>query len=90
MFKVSKWTHLSAQYDRIFDCGTTAFLVEKLELKDFFIYEPVEELLSWNKESKLITPKFITGTYFGSIVTILIFLWFTSRSLKLAPANFKE
>ena len=33
--------------------------------------ESFEELLSWNLESKLITPKYITGTYFGDIVAIL-------------------
>ena len=44
---------------------------QKLELKDLSISELFEELLSWNSESKLIIPKYITGTYFGDIVAIL-------------------
>ena len=46
---------------------------QKLELNDLSISEFFEDLLSWNSESKLITPKFITGTYFGAIVAILNF-----------------
>ena len=46
---------------------------QKCDLKDLFIYESFEELLSWNLESKLITPKYITGPYFGAIVAILDF-----------------
>ena len=46
---------------------------QKLELKDLSISEPFEELLSWNLESKLITPKYITGTYFSAMVAILNF-----------------
>ena len=49
------------------------FWWQKLELKDLSISELFEELLSWNLESKLITPKYITGTYFGAIVAILDF-----------------
>ena len=45
----------------------------KLELKDLSIIELFKELLSWNSESKLITPKYITGTYFGAIVAIFNF-----------------
>ena len=44
------------------------FWWQKLELKDLSISELFEEPLSWNLESKLITPKYITGTYFGAIV----------------------
>ena len=44
---------------------------QKLELKDISISELFEELLCWNSESKLITPKYITGTYFVDIVAIL-------------------
>ena len=32
--------------------------------------EMFEELLSWNLKSKLITPKYITGTYFDAMATI--------------------
>ena len=49
------------------------FWWQKLELKDLSISELFEELLSWNSESKLITPKYITGTYFGAMVAILNF-----------------
>ena len=43
------------------------------ELKDLSISELFEELLSLNSESKMIIPKYVTGTYFGVIVGILIF-----------------
>ena len=46
---------------------------QKLELKDLSISELFEDVLSWNSESKLITPKYITGTYFGAILTIFNF-----------------
>ena len=46
---------------------------QKLELKDLSISEPFEELLSWNLESKRITPKYITGTYFGAVTAIFDF-----------------
>ena len=46
---------------------------QKLELKHSSISESFDELLSWNSESKLITPKYITGIYFGAIVAILEF-----------------
>ena len=42
-------------------------------LKDLSVSESFEELLSWNLESKLITPKYITGTYFGGIMAIFNF-----------------
>ena len=38
---------------------------QKLDLNEFPISELFEGLLSWNLESKLITPKYITSTYFG-------------------------
>ena len=44
---------------------------QKWELKDLLIYEPVEKLLGFNSESQLITPKYITGTHFGTIMVIL-------------------
>ena len=44
-----------------------------MELKDLSIFELFEELLSWNLESKLITPKYITDTYFSAIAAILEF-----------------
>jgi len=44
---------------------------QKLELKDLSKSELFEELLSWNLEYKLITPNYITGTYFGYILAIL-------------------
>ena len=47
--------------------GTTAFPLATFATKRF------QELLSWNLESKLITPKYITGTYFGAMVAILNF-----------------
>ena len=43
---------------------------QKLELNDLSISELFDDLLSWNLESKLITPKNITGTYFGAIMEI--------------------
>ena len=46
---------------------------QKFDLKDLSISELFEELLSWNSESKLITPKYITATYFGAIVAIFNF-----------------
>ena len=35
--------------------------------------EALEDLLSLNSESMLITPKYITSTYFGAIVAIFTF-----------------
>jgi len=70
MFEVSIEPYWSAQHDWIFENGASAFLVAKIELKDLSISQSFEELLSWNLESKLITPKYITGTYFGAIVAI--------------------
>ena len=49
------------------------FPLQKWELKDLSISESFEELLSWNSESKLIIPKYITSTYFGAIVAIFNF-----------------
>ena len=49
------------------------FWWQKLELKYLSISELFEELQSWNSESKLITLKSITGTYFGAIVAMLNF-----------------
>ena len=46
---------------------------QKLELNDLSISELFDDLLSWNSESKLITPKNITGTYFGAIMEIFNF-----------------
>ena len=46
---------------------------QKFSLKDISISESFEELLSWNSESKLITPKYITDTYFGTMAAILDF-----------------
>ena len=46
---------------------------QKLELNDLSISELFDDLLSWNLESKLITPKYITGTYFGGIMAIFNF-----------------
>ena len=44
--------------------------LQKLDLNEFPISELFEDLLSSNLESKLITPKYIAGTYFGAIVAI--------------------
>ena len=44
--------------------------VAKIDLKDVSLSESFEELLSWNLEYKLITPKYIASTYFGAIVAI--------------------
>ena len=46
---------------------------QKLDLNELSISELFEDLLSWNLESKLITPKNITGTYFGAIMAIFNF-----------------
>ena len=48
---------------------------QKLELSDLSISELFEDLLSLNLESKLITPKYITGTYFGAIMAIFNFIF---------------
>ena len=45
---------------------------QKLDLNEFPISELFEDLLSWNLESKLITPKYIISTYFSSIAAIFI------------------
>ena len=37
----------------------------------YMIYQPFEQLESLYLESKLITPKYLTDTYFGDIVAIL-------------------
>ena len=49
------------------------FWSQKLDLDELSISEMFEDLLSWNLESKLITPKNITGTYFGAIMAIFNF-----------------
>ena len=46
---------------------------QKLELKYLSISKLFGELLSWNLESRLITPKYITGTYLSAIVAIFNF-----------------
>ena len=46
------------------------FWWQKLELKNLSLSEEFEELLSSNVESKLITPQYITSTYFDAIVAI--------------------
>ena len=46
---------------------------QQLDLNELSISELFEDLLSWNFESKLITPKNITGTYFGVIMAIFDF-----------------
>ena len=47
---------------------------QKLELKYLSISELFEELRSWNSESKLITPKYMIGIYFGAMAAILDFV----------------
>ena len=44
-----------------------------LDLNELSIYELFEDLLNWNLEFKLITPKNITGIYFGAIIAIFNF-----------------
>ena len=46
------------------------FWWQKLDLNEFPISELFEDLLTRNLESKLITPKYITSTYFGAIIAI--------------------
>ena len=46
---------------------------QNFDLKVLSVSKSFEGLLSWNSESKLITPKYITGTYFGAIVAIFNF-----------------
>ena len=48
---------------------------------------PFKELQSWNLKSKIITPKYIASTYFGTMAAIMDFLWFRSRPLKPAPTT---
>ena len=62
--------YLSVQHDKIIENGAIAFLVAKIGPKWILHIWVFEDLLSWNLESKLITPKYITGTYFGAIVAI--------------------
>ena len=62
VFEVSIELYWSAQYDRIFESSATAFVVAKFDLKSLSISELFEELMSWNLESKLIIPKYSTGT----------------------------
>ena len=81
VFEVFIEPYWSAQHERIFENGATASWWYKLKLKDISIYESFEELLSWNLESKLITPKYITSIYFGAIVTIFNFCFFFSYFL---------
>ena len=73
MFQVSIEPYWSAQYDWIFKNVPLPFWWQQLELKYLSISEFFEELMSWNLESKLITLKYITGTYFGANVAILNF-----------------
>ena len=54
VFEVSIEPYWSAQHDRIFESGATAFLVAKFDLKDVFISELCEELMSLNSEYKYI------------------------------------
>jgi len=72
MFEVSLEPYLSTQHDWIFENVATAFLVAKFWPKNLSVSKSFEGLLSWNSESKLITPKYITGNYFGAIVAIFI------------------
>ena len=74
-FEVSIEPYWSAQHDRIFESGATAFLVAKIWTINSSISESFEELLSWNSKLKLITHKCISGTYFGAIVAILNFCY---------------
>ena len=71
---------------------------QKLDLNELSISELFEDLLSWNLESKLITPKHITGTYFGAIMAIfnfsfsvyflyVIFFLTLERAPKASPAT---
>ena len=46
---------------------------QKLDLNKVPISELFEDLPSWNLESKLITPKYITGNYIGAIMAIFNF-----------------
>ena len=98
IFEVGIELYLWAQHDWIFENGGTAFLVAKFDQKDLSVSEPFEELLSWNLESKLITPKYITGTYFGAIVAIynfcfsvcflcVMFFLTTERAPKAGPCH---
>ena len=48
---------------------------QKFYVNELSISELFEDLLSWNSESKVITPKYITGTYFGAILAILDFFF---------------
>ena len=50
---------------------------QKFDLNHLSISELFEEILSLNSESKLIIPKYVTGTYFGAIVAIFNFYFFS-------------
>ena len=50
-------------------------LWQKLDVNELSISELFEDLLTLNLESKLINPKNITGTYFGSIMAIFNFIF---------------
>ena len=76
MFQVSIEPYWLAQYDWIFEIIVPLpSWWQKLELNNSSLFELFEELLSWNLDSKMITPKYITCTYFGDIVVIFNFFW---------------
>ena len=64
-----------------------------MELNDLSISELFEDLLSWDSESKLITPKNITGTYFGALILVFQFVFCVmfflapERAPKAGPAT---
>jgi len=48
---------------------------QKFDLNELSISELFEDLVSWNLECKLITPKYITDTYFDAIMVIFNFIF---------------
>ena len=61
----------SAQHDRIFESGPTAFLVAKIWPKRFIHIWVVWRATELKFGVEAGTPKYITGTFFGAIVAIL-------------------
>ena len=73
VFELSIELYWSAQHDRIYESGTTTLLVAKIWTKIFIHIWVFWRATKLKSESMLITPKYITGTYFGAIVAVFNF-----------------
>ena len=73
MFEVSIEPYWSAQHDRIFESGATAFLVAKIWPKRFIHIWVVWRATELKFGIYADYPKYITSTYFGTIMVIFSF-----------------